>query len=138
MPPPSPQPPEPLCNVCNEPCNVPVSALCVKCKTIYVHYGFLGISSTANIKGIIYWPCAGCTTSLTAEIFALNRFTAIEKMLDCVDDLIRKVTMLRNEIALMKKPEFHFLEASKSGPGSNRKLSYLISGLKTLRCQYFT
>ena len=28
--------------------------------------------------------------------------------------------MLRNEIALIKKPEFPFLKAAKSGPGKNR------------------
>ena len=42
------------------------------------------------------------------------------KKLDCVDSLIREVTMLRNEIALKRKPEFPFLKAAKSGPSRNR------------------
>ena len=69
---------------------------------------------------MIYWSCAGCTPSFTVELSALDRITAVEKKLDCVDSLIREVTMLRNEIALIKKPEFPFLKAAKSGPGWNR------------------
>ena len=120
VPPPSLPPPEPLCNICNEPCNVQRSAFCVKCKKIYVHFGCLGFSSTANTKGMIYWSCAGCTPSFTADLSALERITAVEKKLNCVDSLIREVTMLRNEIALIKKPEFPFIKAAKSGPSSNR------------------
>ena len=41
------------------------------------------------------------------------------KKLDCVDSLIREVRMLRNEIALIQKPEFLYLKAAKSGPVSN-------------------
>ena len=37
-----------------------------------------------------------------------------------IDSLIREVTMLRNEIGLIKKTEFLFLRAAKSGPGRNR------------------
>ena len=113
VPPPPPPPPEPLCNICNEPCNVKGSAFCVKCKKICVHFGCLGISSTANIKGMIFWSCAGCTPSFNAELSALDRITAVEKKLDCVDFLIREVTMLRNEIALIKKPEFPFSKSCK-------------------------
>ena len=120
VPPPPPPPPEPLCKICNEPCNVQRSAFCDKCKEINVHFGCLGISSTAIIKGMIYWSCAGCTPSFTAELSALDRITAVEKKLDCFDSLIREVTMLRNEIALIKKPEFSFLKAAKSGPSRNR------------------
>ena len=120
VPPPPPPPPETLCNICNEPCNVQRSAFCVKCKMIYVHFGCLGISSTAKIKGMIYWSCAGCTPSFTAELSALEKITAVDKKLDCVDSLIREVTMLRNEIALIKKAEFTFLKAANSGPTRNR------------------
>ena len=51
---------------------------------------------------------------------ALDRITAVEKKLACVDSLIGEMTMLRNEIALIKKPEFPFIKAAKSGPGRNR------------------
>ena len=90
--------------------------MCVKCNKIYVHFGCLGISSTATIKGMIYWSCAGCTPSFTAELFALDRITAVEEKLDFVDSLIREVTMLRNEIALIKTLEFLFLKAAKVNP----------------------
>ena len=119
VPPPPPPPPELLCNICNEPCNVQVSAFCVKFKKIYIQFGCLGISSTANIKGMIYWSCVGCTLSFTVELSALERITAVEKKLDCVDSLIREVTMLPNEICLIKKPEISFLKAAKSEPGGN-------------------
>ena len=69
---------------------------------------------------MIYWSCAGCTPSFTAELSALDRITAVEKKLDFVDSLIREVTMLCNEIALIKKPEFPFLKAAKSEPSRNR------------------
>ena len=69
---------------------------------------------------MVYWTCAGCTPIFTAELSALDRNTAVEKKLDCVDSLIRDVTMLRNEITLIKKPEFPFLKAAKSRPGRNR------------------
>ena len=69
---------------------------------------------------MIYWSCAGCTPIFTAELSALDRITAVEKKLDCVDSLIREVKMLRNEIALIKKPDFPFLKAAKSGPARSR------------------
>ena len=69
---------------------------------------------------MIYWSCAGCTPIRTAELSALDRIIAVEKKLDCVDSLIREVKMLRNEILLIKKAEFHFLKAAKSGPDRNR------------------
>ena len=127
VPPPPPPPPEPLCNICNDPRIVQVSAFRVKCKKIYVHFVCLGISSTANIKGMIYWSCADCTPSFTAEQSALDRITAVEKKPDCVDYLIRGVTMLRNEIALINKPEFPFLKAAKkwNPQGSKRQLIQL-------------
>ena len=115
-----PQPPEPLCNICNEPCNVQVCAFYVKCKETHVHFGCLGISSTANFKGMIYWSCTGYTPIFTAELSVLGRNTAVKKKLDCVDSLIREVTVLRNEISLLKKPDFLFLKAAKSGPARNR------------------
>ena len=80
----------------------------------------MGISSTANIRGMIFWSCAGCTPSFTAELSTPDRITAVEQKLDCVDSLIREVTMLQNEIALIKKPEFPFLKAAKSGPSRTR------------------
>ena len=80
----------------------------------------MGISCTANIKGMIYRSCAGWTPSFTAELSALDRITAVEEELDNVDSLIREMTRLRNEIALIKKPEFIFLKAAKSGPGRTR------------------
>ena len=69
---------------------------------------------------MIYWPCVGCTPIFTEELSALDRITAVKKKLDCVDFLIHRVTMLRNEIALIKKPGFPFLKAAKSGPVSNQ------------------
>ena len=69
---------------------------------------------------MIYWSCAGCTPIFTAELSALDRITAVEKKLDCVDSLIRECTVQRNEITLIKKPEFPFLKAAKNGPGRNR------------------
>ena len=78
------------------------------------------ISSTAITKRMIYWSCAGCTLSFTAELSALDRITGVEKKLDCVDSFIREVTLLRNEIALIKKPEFPFLKIAKSGAGSHQ------------------
>ena len=113
---PPPPPPELLCDICNEPCNVQVSALCVKCKKLCVHFDCLGFSSTANIKRMIYWSRAGCTPSFTAELSALDKITAVEKKLDCVDSLILEVTMLRNEIALMKKPTSFFQKLYKVDP----------------------
>ena len=99
-----PPPPESLCNICNDPRNVQVCAFCVKFEKINVHFGCSGISSTANIKGLIYWSCANCTPSFTAELSALDRITAVEEKLACVNFLIREViTMLHNEIALIKK-----------------------------------
>ena len=50
----------------------------------------------------------------------MDRITAVEEKLDCVDSLIREMTMLRNEIALIKKPEFPFFKAAKIGPGRKR------------------
>ena len=67
-----------------------------------------------------YGSCAGCIPSFRAELSALDRITAVEKKLDCVDSLILDVKMLRNEIALIKKPEFPFLNAAKCGPHRNR------------------
>ena len=77
----------------------------------------MGILSTANIKEMIYWSCAGCSSSITAEQSALDRITTVEENLDCVDSLIHELPMLRNEIALIKKPE---LKTGKRGPGKNR------------------
>ena len=93
----------------------------VKYKKIYVHFGCLGISRTANIKRIIYWSCAGCTPRFTAELSALDRITAVEKKLDCVDSLILEVTMVRNEIALIKKPEFSVSKSCKKWPQRESK-----------------
>ena len=98
VPPTQPPPPETLCFIRYDPCNVQVSAFCVKCKKISVHFACLGISSTANIKRMIYCSCVGCTPIFTAELSALDRVTAVEKKLDCVDFLIREITVLRNEI----------------------------------------
>ena len=121
MVPPRPPPPrEPRCNICNEPCNEQVSAFCVKCKKIYVHFVSLEISSIAIIKGMIYWSCAVCTLIFFAELSALDRIMTVEKKPDCVDSLISEVTMIRNEIALINKPEFPFLKAAKGGPGRNQ------------------
>ena len=113
-------PPAPLCNICNELCNVQGSAFWFKPKKKYVHLDCLGISCIENIKRMTYGSCAGCTPSFSAELSALDRITADEKKLDCVDSLIRDVKMLRKEIALIKKPEFPFLNAAKSEPHRNR------------------
>ena len=59
---------------------------------------------------MIYWSCNGCTLIFTAELSSL----------ECDDSLIREVTVLRNEIALIKKPNFPFLRAAKDGPARNR------------------
>ena len=64
---------------------------------------------------MIYWSCNGCTPIFTAELSALDRITAVEKKLDCVDSLIREVTVLRNEIALVKKPDFAFSKVDLPG-----------------------
>ena len=119
-----PSSPEPLCNICNKPCNVQLCAFCVKCKKIYVHFSCFGDSSTANIKGKIYWSFVGYTPSYTAELSASDRITAVEEKLDCVDSLIREVTMLRNEIALIKKPEFSFLKAAHGRNRNDSSSSY--------------
>ena len=74
-----------------------------------------------QVRRMIYWSSAGCTPSFTAELSALERITAVEKKLDCVDSLIREVTMLRNEIALIKKPELTFLKAAKRGTQQESK-----------------
>ena len=111
-----PPPPKPLCKICNEPCNVQVSAFCVKCKKIYV--GCLGISSTSNSDGMIIWSCAGCTP--TAKLSALDRNSALEKKLDCVEFLIREATVLCNEIAFIMRPDLSFLKTAKIGPARNR------------------
>ena len=60
------------------------------------------------------------TPIFTAELCALHRITAIEKKLDCVDFLVPEVTMLRNQIALIKKPGFSFLKPAKIGPARIR------------------
>ena len=53
---------------------------------------------------MIYRSCVGYTPIFTAELSALHRISAVEKNLDYFDSLIREVTRLRNEIALIKKP----------------------------------
>ena len=114
-----PPPHEPLSNICNDPCNVQVTAFCVKCKKINVHFGCLRNSSTAIIKGMFYLSCAGCTPSFTVELSALDKITAVEKKLNCVprgDSMIREVTMLRNEIGLIENPKFPFLKMQKVDP----------------------
>ena len=79
----------------------------------------LRISITANVKRLYFCTCADRTPVFTAELSALDRNTADEKNLDCVDSLIREMTMLRNEIALIKKPEF-FLTVAKNWPHRNQ------------------
>ena len=54
-----------------------------------------------------------------SELSALDRIEVVEKILDCVDSAICEVTILRNEIALMIKPDFSFLKNAKSGPAMN-------------------
>ena len=48
------------------------------------------------------------------ELSALDRISAIGQKLACVDALIREV-WLRNEVFTMKKPDFLFLKATKTG-----------------------
>ena len=99
VPPSTPPPPETLCNFCNEPCNVQVSAFCLKFKKKYVHFGCFGISSNANIKGMIYWSCAGCSPILTEDLSTLDGITAVERKLDQFISSVREVTIIRNEMA---------------------------------------
>ena len=80
----------------------------VICKKICVHFGCFGNSRTANIKGLIYLSCSGCTLIFTVELLPLDRITVVEKKLDCFDFLIRVVTVLRNEIVFIKKPVSYF------------------------------
>ena len=54
-----------------------------------------------------------------SELSALDRIEVVEKILDCVDSPICEVTILRNEIALIMKPEFSFLKIAKSGLAMN-------------------
>ena len=114
MPPPQPPQPKPLCNICEESCNVEVSAFFVKIKKLFFHFGWLGVSSTSNIRRMIYWSCAGCIPIVAAGPSVLDRITTADKKPDCDDSLIHEVTMLRNGIALMNKAEYHFLKAAKN------------------------
>ena len=71
-----------------------------------------------------------------SELSALDRIEVVEKILDCVDSLIFEVTILPNEIALIKKPEFSFLKNAKSGPamnGNNSSSIYHIASVNKKR-----
>ena len=107
-------PPTRLCEICIQRSSAQVGTHCVKCKNDYVHLTCLGITNNSNISGMIFWSCSKCSPTFAAELSALDRISAIEQKLECVDALIREVSLLRNEIATTKKPAFPFLKAAKT------------------------
>ena len=55
-----------------------------------------------------------------AEISALDRISAMEKKIECVNSRIRDVALLRKEVASLRKPDSPFLNADKTGFHRNR------------------
>ena len=55
-----------------------------------------------------------------AEISALDRISAMEKKIECVNSRIRDVALLRNEVASLRKPDSPFLNADKTEFHRNR------------------
>ena len=113
-----PLPPEPKCDICMQRCYPVTTANCAKGKNVYVH-ACLGITSCSNLPGMIFWSCKTCLPTFAADISALNRISAMEKI-ECVDSLIRDVALLRNEVSLLRKPNFPFLNAAKTRFNRNR------------------
>ena len=69
--------------------------------------------STAIINGKIYWSYGSCTPIFTAKLSALEKIMTVERKLDCVDTPIREMTMLRNEIELIKSQKSFFYKLQK-------------------------
>ena len=87
---------------------------------IYVQFGFWEFSSTVDIKGIIKWSWAGCNPIFNPDLSALDKMTAVEKKVDCVESLILEVKIVCIKIALIKKPEFRFRKIAKTRTVRNR------------------
>ena len=53
--------------------------------------------------------------SFAAEISALDKKSARDRTIECVDLLIRDVALLQKGMALLRKPNFPLLNAAKTG-----------------------
>ena len=113
MAPPPPTPLEPKCNICIQQFIPVTTAIFVNYKKVYVHHACLGITSCSSLQGMVFWSCETCSPTFAAVISALDRITAMEKKTECVDSLIRDVALLRNEVVLLRKSNFPFLNAAK-------------------------
>ena len=99
---------------------------CVNYKKNYFHSGCLGVSGSANIKGIIHSSYNVCSSIIRAELSQLDKFTTVEKTFDYIESVIRGVTMLRNEIALIKKSDFLFLKTAKVDQSEIKRRARLV------------
>ena len=76
-----------------------------------------------------------------ADISALDRISAMEKKIECVNSRIRDVALLRREVASLRKPVSLFLNAEKTGFHRNRtessSSSQGISGSKKRKAEEF-
>ena len=108
-------------------------------KIVYVYNGCLGIKSCSNLQGKIFWSCKTCSLTFAAVILALDSISVIEKKIECVDSLIRDVALLRSEMALLRKPNFPFPNATETGFDRNRidssTSSQSISGSKKRKAE---
>ena len=112
---PPPPPPERLCEICVQRCGSQVGTHCAKSKNVYVYLECLSLTNCSNISGMIFWSCSKCSPAFAEELSALDRISALEQKLKCVDALICEVSLLRNEIAKIKKSDFLFRRAAKTG-----------------------
>ena len=76
-----------------------------------------------------------------ADISALDKISAMEKKIECVNSRIRDVALLRREVASLRKPVSLFLNAEKTGFHRNRtessSSSQGISGSKKRKAEEF-
>ena len=76
-----------------------------------------------------------------ADISALDRISAMEKKIECVNSQIRDVALLQNELASLRKPDSPFMNADKTGFHRNRiessSSSQSISGSKKRKAEEF-
>ena len=119
-----PPPPEQECDICMPRCNPVKTANCVKCKNVYFHHACLEITSCSNVQALILWSFKICSSTFAAEILALDRIWAMEKKIERVNSIIRDLARLQNEVALLRKPDFPFLNAAKTGFHRNRIESF--------------
>ena len=136
-----PPPPQPQCDIFMQRCNIIATANCVKCQNGYIHHASFGITSCSNLQAIIFWSCKTRSTTFTTYISALDRISAMEKKIECVNSRIRDFALLQNEVASLRKLDSPFMNADKTGFHRNRiessSSSQIISGSKKRKAEEF-